>query len=187
MLNHLKELIKEIREKELEEFDWRKSTRMSWYFHEKYEEMLSKWMEETKKGNDELVYQIEEIFEQEIEIRKANGELARSKENNALCKLMLYKSKLNRLHYENDQLKLDSDESNCHCSLRQKHHLSPGDLKLLNKYGRVNAYYVEEGCIVYECERCSEKWLKNYVTELGMVMAWMKWNPRDSPLVEKFT
>ena len=184
MIDNLKALIIEIKQKYEEDFNALKGIRNFNYFYYSYEEMLSNWLMQIRKGNHGLLDKIESLLKIELSKMEANGERPSSKLKNPMMLLTIFKQKLNRLHFEIDVSKIKNNEHTCYCFLRQKYHLNPSNTEMLVKCGSVYFLHRNDEYVLYECEKCLAKWIHAYTSELYLSKVWMKWHSKDYPLKE---
>lgn len=186
MLDNLSKLIKEIRAKEPKEFDAQIAIQSYRYYSSFFDALLVSWIKEVKNGNYALVQEMNNIIDTEIELRKAKDEYPKPKEKNSLWMLLNFKGRMKQLDYYVDLIKLSCDSLACNCNLRQKHYLEPKELDMLDICNKVYYLDKQDDYLLYKCRLCSAKWVLAYSTELKIRKNWMKWNPKDFPLQDKF-
>lgn len=187
MLEALRNLIQEIRDKEIEGYNFEQSLQYSKYVSERYESIFSDWLDEIKNGNKELIMKIEEILKEEMDKRRRNGEFPSPKRNNALWIIPEFKRKLSYLHFEIEKQRIGLDDLNCYCRLRQEHNIEPSSIQTLKKFGKAFLYHREDTYLIYECEYCNAKWIKADIGGVTISMErWKKWDEEEYKLIEKF-
>ena len=156
-------------------------------YRERFELLLTLWMEDAKMGDAIPIEAIESILQNELKsMRVKFKHRPNPKMPNTYDTLNQFYLRLNDLKFELDKRKSLVAHSECYCALRQKNRIKP-DFNFLTKYGSAILYHEDDDFMVFECRLCKSKWIDATVPGmLSLSNTWVKWNPKEYLLRDKF-
>lgn len=186
MIEELTQIFKELQSSEPIEFNYQASLQRYRLMNDKFDALLSIWLEDIRMGQIIPIEKILLLIDQEIHRRKSLGEYANPKRNNSMEIIYGFRKKMRRCEFEISRRDQEIPDNECECDMRLAHRLAP-EQQTLKKYGIANFVHGEE-YLIYECTICHKRWIEENIGGGGAFISnWIEWKNDTYRLSQIFT